>query len=223
MSSGPPFQPPVGVITSGHHVWISITSPHTPSPSSEDQCETDTFLHPLLQLLYWMETCSLPCCSLKELSCEGDVLLGQQPCFLFQTRSNGRGQRVRRELNMSPQPDHLPSFTWFHKQDRCLPEWTSGDLGRFPATTHFLLLSVPGVFWGHTASFLWPTLPFAIFVSTDGNLPESSCLRVSDEASAAHIRGLLWKQRTQQTYVPSPWEVRVLCAINNKSMSNHNR
>ena len=102
MSSGPPFQPPVGVITSGHHVWISITSPHTPSPSSEDQCETDTFLHPLLQLLYWMETCSLPCCSLKELSCEGDVLLGQQPYFLFQTRSKGRGQRVRRELNMSP-------------------------------------------------------------------------------------------------------------------------
>ena len=34
---------------------------------------------------------------------------------------------------------------------------------------------------------------------------------------------LLWKPWAQQTYVPSPREVRVICSINNDSISNHNR
>ena len=37
-------------------------------------------------------------------------------CFLLQKRSKGRGQRGSRELNMSPQPDHLLALAWFHRQ-----------------------------------------------------------------------------------------------------------
>ena len=55
---------------------------------------------------------------------------------------------------MSPQPDHLPFFTWFHKQESCLPEWTSGDLGSLPATTHFLLLSPAVVLGSHGLLFM---------------------------------------------------------------------
>lgn len=79
------------------------------------------------------------------------LYLWHKVCFLGRKGSKGRGQRGRRELNMSPQPGHLLALTWLHTQKGCLPEWTSGDLGRSPATTPFLLLSPQG-FWNQSTS-----------------------------------------------------------------------
>lgn len=77
--------------------------------------------------------------------------LWHKACCLGRKGSKGRGQRGRRELNMSPQPGHLLALTWLHTQEGCLPEWTSGDLGRSPVTTPFLLLSPQG-FWDQSTS-----------------------------------------------------------------------
>ena len=58
-----------------------------------------------------------------EVELEEELLyLWNKACFLGRKRSKGRGQRGRRELNMSPQPDHLLALTWFHRQEGCLPE-----------------------------------------------------------------------------------------------------
>ena len=115
---------------------------------------------------------------------------------------------------MSPQPEHLLSITWFHKPESSLPAWTSGDIGRLPTMTHFLLFS-PQWFWGHTTSSLWPALSFAIFVSADGNLPESSCLQMSGDISAAHIRDCCGSNRhsRQMFFLPERSESFVVLII----------
>ena len=42
--------------------------------------------------------------------------LWHKACCLGRKGSKGRGQRGRRELNMSPQPGHLLALTWLHTQ-----------------------------------------------------------------------------------------------------------
>ena len=57
------------------------------------------------------------------------------------SKSKGREQRGRRELNLYPQHDQQSSIIWFHQQESCMPEWTSGELGN-TGSHPFLLLSL---------------------------------------------------------------------------------
>ena len=61
--------------------------------------------------------------------------------FMHQETSKGKGQKGSRELNLYTQHDQQSSVIWFQQQESCLPESTSGDLGRTLVATPFFLLS----------------------------------------------------------------------------------
>ena len=78
VSPGPPFHPPVGVITSGPQC------PDPPHLAQKTGVTQVTFLQPLPQLLHWMDICtSRGTGPGRNLTGEGGVLLGCNPVYCF--------------------------------------------------------------------------------------------------------------------------------------------